>query len=71
MASLMQLTDRQIVRLYCRLYDRLKDGMEGDPFGMDRPTMLIVKPACMRAMDSVRTEAIRRRDAGIWTLPID
>lgn len=63
--TLRDLSDQQIIRLYLRLYSRLIEGAGYQPFGMDRRTMLIVKPSCMLAYDAVGTEGRRRQVAQI------
>lgn len=68
MNRLAQLSDANLYRVYQRLWDRMTHGDGYQPFGYDRPTLLLVHPTYMRELDSIRSEAVRRRDAGTWTL---
>lgn len=60
--KLSELSDKQIMRLYTRLYNRVTK----DQFGADWPTLRIVNRALYNSLTRVNNDIVRR-----WNEPVD
>ncbi len=55
-----RLTDNQLIRLWFRIRQRIRDVSKGDPYGVDLPTLNIIRPGLARAYREVKAEGERR-----------
>lgn len=58
--TIADLTDKQLIRLFCRVWQRMTAGDGYQPFGYDAVTLWATNPGWMAIIAEIKAEAKRR-----------